>query len=388
MFVYAVVLFGFEEWASGMLAGLFHLGVYGPTVVLSITAGIILDRVRRDRVLLATMMAIGICIAIVAALSRFAGTDEPGMMAMLMVGAVVVYGSFFVALRPAFYAVLSTLADREHLGRDTVSVTLVSSATYPLAPIAVGLLRPVLDWPALFGVMALLAATAMLLGLVRLGDIDTGTAEGPKAAAGLRGDVTELLELLRNHPVIFQLLILLSLACVMLFGPFQVLIPDLAASVLRLDEMWQGVYMGVLGAGVVFGTALSYRIRSSEYLGIWLLWCTAAGALVSLGVALGSTLVSTICLFAASTAMGILISLVTVVIQQATPDGFRGRLLGIYTLLFTGLTAIGGFAAGVLADMIPMPVLLPAISVSCTVLTIALWLSTDQLQNYSGRDSN
>ena len=388
MFVYAVVLFGFQEWTSGMLAGLFHLGVYGPTVVLSIAAGIILDRVRRDRVLIATMMAIGVCIAVVAVLSRFAGTDAPGMMAALMVGAVVVYGSFFVALRPAFYAVLSTMATRENLGRDTVSVTLVSSATYPLAPIAVGLLRPILDWPALFGVMALLAIAAMLMGLVRLGDVDPGTTARPKAAAGLRGDVTELLKLLGNYPVILQLLLLLSLACMLLFGPFQVLIPDLAASVLELDEMWQGIYMGVLGAGVVVGTALSYRIRSSEHLGIWLLACTTTGALISLGVALGPALVSAICLFVASTAMGILISLVTVVIQQATPDAFRGRLLGIYTLLFTGLTAIGGFIAGVLADIIPMTVLLPAISVGCAALTLPLWLGAHQLRNYSARDSS
>lgn len=365
MFMYAVVVFGFEELGSGALAGAFHLGAYGPTVVLSIVAGILLDRLSRDRVLMGTIAALAVSIALVGALTAVA--REGGATTVgLMVGAVFVYGSFFVPLRPAYYAVLSRLAARdEDLSRDTVSVTLVSSASYPLAPVIVGLLRAELDWPALFGLMALMCLAALGLSVVRLEDDAEVDGDHPRAAAELRSNIAAIAEFLRDQPVVWQLLALFSLVCLMIFGPFQVLLPDLAADAFELHETAQGLYMSALGVGIVVGTIASYRLRSRARPGRVLMVASAVGVIASFPVALVSPAVSAAALLIASSAMGAVIALSAVVVQEATPEHLRGRLMALYTLLFTGLTAIGGFLGGVAADLLPMTALL----VGCSAVT-------------------
>lgn len=384
MFMYAVVLFGFEEFASGTLAGTFHLGAYGPAVVLSVVVGVALDRLSRQRVLLATIAALVICMSVMAVLSG--QIDDASNMPLLasLIAVTFVYGGFYVALRPSYYAVLALLASTQNLGRDTVSVSLVSSLAYPLSPVAVGLLRVPFDWPMIFALMALLSTAA--LGLVFLSLRQVGTSSMPTDSgdsATFIGDVAEIRRYLRDHPVIWQLLVLFSLICLMIFGPFQVLIPALAADAMALHETWQGVYMGLLGAGVVIGAIISYRLREVHAMGRLLIITTVVGVVTSVLVPILSPLWSGLAILVASSCLGVVITLVTVVIQREVPEGLRGRLLGIYNSLFTGLTAVGGFAAGIASDFSPIPILIVVVSLSCFFGIFLCIAGGKQLRRYT-----
>lgn len=64
---------------------------------------------------------------------------------------------------------------------------------------------------------------------------------------------------------------------------------------------------------------------------------------------------SLVLLFVMGVASILIFNLANNLLQTSTPDELRGRVMSIYSLMFFGLTPIGGFFAGVFTDMVGAP---------------------------------
>jgi MFS family permease len=61
------------------------------------------------------------------------------------------------------------------------------------------------------------------------------------------------------------------------------------------------------------------------------------------------------------------------IVQSLVPDNLRGRVMGVYTLIFFGSMPIGSLLAGSLAAWIGEPVTVMIGAIMLLVLAIAAW---------------
>jgi MFS family permease len=146
------------------------------------------------------------------------------------------------------------------------------------------------------------------------------------------------------------LLIVILVAIIGTFGyNFTVVLPLVTRFVLDSGEVALGFMTGAVGLGALIA-ALSLASRATVTRRMLFAGGVAFGVLLA-GVALSQWLWLTlgILLFLgiANTAFA---STANTSLQLTTPDHLRGRVMGLYMLLFAGSTPIGGYLTGVLAE--------------------------------------
>jgi predicted MFS family arabinose efflux permease len=158
-----------------------------------------------------------------------------------------------------------------------------------------------------------------------------------------------------NHPRVRTILSLF--AVVGIFGwSYSVLMPAFAHDVLHLDASGYGMLMAGSGVGALIaaltvasaGHILPTRFMALGGIGIF----SAALALFAFNqnLYLGTLLLALV-------GFGIVLYFSTsnMVLQSIVPDEMRGRVMGIWTLLFGGMIPLGSLQAGLMADVIGTP---------------------------------
>jgi MFS family permease len=163
-------------------------------------------------------------------------------------------------------------------------------------------------------------------------------------------------------PAVFVIIILVAI--VGTFGyNFTVMLPLLARYV--LDEGSAG--LGFMTAAVGLGALISaLMLASRESATKYTLFAGGMGFTVMLfAVALSDwflvTLLFLLLLGVANTAFA---ATANTSLQVATPDHLRGRVMGLYMLLFAGSTPIGGYLTGYMAEHLGVPM---AIGINATM---------------------
>jgi MFS family permease len=165
----------------------------------------------------------------------------------------------------------------------------------------------------------------------------------------LKGDLTEGLKYMWQDPIIRGLFTLIVAPC-FLAAPYAVLMPIFARDVLQVDSSGYGLLMSAIGVGAVCG-ALGVASLRAGHRGRWLiLW--------SLAFPLSLILFSLSQWFAPSIGFLVLVgasqiaqqSLAASLLQLASADEFRGRVVSFFALLNNGLTRLGGVQAGAVSQ--------------------------------------
>ncbi len=177
-------------------------------------------------------------------------------------------------------------------------------------------------------------------------------------ASSEHGAVGQALEGFRyvwNHPR--PLTILALFAVVGIFGwSYSVLMPAFAHDVLHLGEQGYGMLMAASGVGALLaaltvataGQAFPSRVLALG--GVWIF--SVALALFAFNRNLYLALV-----LLAISGFGIVLYFSTsnTVLQTIVPDEMRGRVMGIWTLVFGGMMPLGSLQAGFIGDLLGTP---------------------------------
>jgi MFS family permease len=135
---------------------------------------------------------------------------------------------------------------------------------------------------------------------------------------------------------------------------FTVLIPPLAANVLGSDAAGYGFLMTASGLGAL-GAAIALIIGGRPHP------VRIAGGAIVLGIASVALSLSTsfplsLALMIPIGAGGItMAATANATIQLAVPDGLRGRVMSVYTTVFSASIPIGGLAVGAVASVAGIP---------------------------------
>ncbi len=342
---------------SPMMLGLLSVARFGPALVGAPIAGVLTDRLPRRLVVLVTQ-----------ALSLL----QASVLAVLtLTGAVAVWQVLALALFQGIVDTLDTPA-RQTLQVDIVGVEDLQSAV-SLNSSAFNAARMV--GPALAGVLVALwgegicfaiNAASYLAVLVALLTIST-SAQTRVAPASLRRDLAEGVRYAWCERRVRTMLA--AIAVTSAFGlSYTTLLPVFAREVLRGGVRGFGLLMASGGLGAVFGALVTAARRGTGRTGI----VTAVGQ-----GSLGLGLIALACTrsLAVAAAWMVVIGL-GVATQLSTTNGFlqttapphmRGRVVSLYIWLFSGLSPIGGFAAGWVAEHVGAPWTAAGAGIACAL---------------------
>ncbi|MBI2383356.1 MAG: MFS transporter [Gammaproteobacteria bacterium] len=357
---YSVILYLQEAVGSDLLAGA-GLGLcFGPPLLFGWFAGALCDRMAPVRLI---HMAQAVFVAALVTLAwADAAVPVPAARVPWVLGAAGLAGIAWSFVAPARMAALAQLVPAAQLKAASVLFNLLVMLGFGLGPVLIGVLRQS-GWPSVFaGAAACFVAASLLLLPISAG----------RAAAGSRrsvlGDIREGFAAVARQDLVRQLLLAGVMAYAMM-GPLQILLPRLARSRLGLDELGQGLYLGLLALSLIVGGVACLALARRVHHGRTILWGTAAAGVAFAALGASSVLgLSAALLGLIGIAGGVVVSLIAAGIQANAPPAVRGRILSMFTISSQVVPAASGVLAGALLNALG---LVPAIHLAGALLVAA-----------------
>jgi predicted MFS family arabinose efflux permease len=241
---------------------------------------------------------------------------------------------------------VSDLVDRRDVANAVALNSVVMNGARIVGPAFAGMLI------AAFGVALafLLNGVSFVAVLVALLAVRTEGRPDPAGRLGIReGVLGAIAYAARTPPVAFTLGLMVVVSLLVL--NFNVVVPLIARNVLDQGAHGFGLLMSCLGAGAVaggFGVALLRRGQPplSFLVGSAATLCAGFAALALVG----HFAVAAIALALLGCCQIIFTTGCNTMLQLTAPNDLRGRVMGLYTMTFAGMTPFGSLLVGLIAE--------------------------------------
>lgn len=351
------------------------LGIVGaarvtPYILLSIPAGIVVDRFDRRMVLIVTDVARGITMLGLAALVIFEAPLIP-IVALTILAAC--FSTFFA---PAIGALLPSLTrDESELGPANSAWATLDNLAFVVGPALAGLLIYAGGLPlaflinaASFGIVAII-----LWKLPRASRTAPAVSASPASTdAGLTAPKAPFLSEVRSRLRPLSGMTLINATDNFVFGGLSVLTVVIAVDVLKQGDAATGYLNAAIGVGGMLGAIVSTVLVLGRRLGPPLL---GGGIVLGIGlIALGPTgsLLAALIAMTVAAAGSLLVDVVsTTLFQRTVPDEIRGRTLGLLSTVSVSAYAAGSLLLPVGAAVFNVVSMLIAAGVLMVLATIA-----------------
>lgn len=331
--------------SSALALGLVSFAMSVPTLLLMPMGGVTADRVERRKILIYTQWAMGILAAITGVL---VATHHLQLWHLYVVALLLGVATAYDL--PAYQAFYPQLIEREELGQAIALNQATFNGSRIIGP---ALAAMVVTWwgtsAAFFANAASFLAVIFSLSFIRSRPPAVGRGGG-----GAMQMMKEGVAYVRERPILQALLGVTGLTTFFVFPNLAVLMPFYALHVLHVGSASLGTLMAVSGAGSFLG-AVSLLNVPRERRGVSI---TLAGVTITLTLTLlawsHSLWLSTGVVFFQSMAISFSVGLASIMVQETVPDALRGRVMSLYSLMFTGIMPFATLAITGLADSIGM----------------------------------
>ncbi len=346
-------------WTGSAAAlGLLGAASFLPLLLFTLPSGVVSDRWDRTHIVVVTHLAAMGGSAAIAALVHL-GVRSPELIGA---GAFLMYTCYAVS-KPALSAIFPSLVPQPEIPQATALNSLSFLLGQLAGPLLAGLCVS-LGVPALGFALNALSYLAVIVVVAVLG---AGRPAQRRARASMASDLADSGRYLRRDRRTSAMLVVVAVS-VPVLDVIRTLAPALTAQQGVQDEGAAAIVAASLGLGAAIGLVVS--TRAYDTLG--------PGRVLPVGlIGMGISAVGVIVaggpptLLVATTALGIMYGLVfatsTAAIQAAVPDGLRGRVMSVHTLVHLGtrplllpvagaVAAAAGIAAAIGACVMLLPV--------------------------------
>jgi MFS family permease len=330
-----------ELTGSPLAVGVLALCQFLPFTLLSLPAGVLLDRLDARRVVVATQ-ALSLGFAAVLAAVTLAGIVTTWQVYVL----TVLRGVVLVLDNPARQALTFQMVGRHELANAVALNSTLFNAARVVGPALGGVL---VAWVGVGTCFAANAASflAVLVSLLRMRPGELFPLDRDGDAPGLVRGVREAVVFVRRTRPVAVVLVTVLAVTTFAFN-LNVLLPVLARETLAAGADTFGILSACFGAGALAG-ALTAALRGRASRLVFLAGTGVFGLAQLLLAPLESLPAAGALLFAAGAAFTTWTANGNATLQLAVPDRLRGRVLGLYFLAFNGSMPLGGLLAGWLA---------------------------------------
>ncbi len=332
----------YQLTGSKALLGVVAAAGTAPMLLFSTWGGWAADRFPKRSVLICTQTVMMILAFIFAGLV-WSGKIQPWEIILLgLFGGVVM--AFDMPARQSFVV---EIASREDLMNAISLNSAMFNGARIVGPAVAGLLMAKVGIALCFFIDGV-SFIAVLAGLFLM-----RVAPPPPSAIG--GALAQSLEGFRyvwNHTRVRTIFALFAI--VGIFGwSYSVLMPAFAHDILHLGEQGYGLLLGASGVGALIGALTTATFgstlqpRQMALGGVWLF-----SAMLLIFAFNRNLYVAMLCLAGAGFGMMLFFSTSNTTVQTIVPDEMRGRVMGIWALIFGGMTPFGSLEAGALAHYV------------------------------------
>lgn len=359
-----------QSWLVYRLSGsAFALGVvafasYAPVLAVAPIAGVAADRVRRYRLVVVTQVLLMLIALALGAVVATGHATVPIIVAAAAVTGVV--SAFDIPARQSF--LVEMVGPEDLPGAIALNASIFNAARMVGPAVAGVLVAEVGEGPCFLLNAASYVAVLVALSRMRLERPGAAPASAPTTGflAGVR--------YVQSQPVLRTLLLLLGVVGSLGF-PWGILLPVFAGEVFGVGPRGYGLLLAAAGIGAVLsGLRLASRRYSRlEHRRNLLVGLTSLGGGVT-GLALSGSL-HVAMVFQALAGFGMIRYAATTntLLQLVVEDRYRGRVMGLYTVMFLGTAPLGSLVLGAVAEQFGAP---PAALLSGSVsLAAAAWLA-------------
>ncbi|HTT68183.1 MAG TPA: MFS transporter [Gemmatimonadales bacterium] len=335
-----------------------------PIMLVSLPAGVFVDRVNKRRLVVLTQ-TLSLLQALVLAILIWTHR-----IALWQVAAIAVFlGTVNAFDTPARQAFVIEMVGREDLGTAIALNSSAFNAARVVGPSLAGILIGAvgLGWCYFLNAVSYVAVIWGLLKMrlapfVRPDHSGDGWAQFREGARFVRRD-RRVLALVG------------MMAVVSVFGfPFLVLMPVFARDVLRVGPSGLGFMSASVGVGAVIAALGLAMFGPRVGKGRILMWTGPiyGAALVSFAAAPAFALALP-ALALAGAAMILNNAVTNTLLQTIVPDALRGRVMGFYAFVFLGMAPFGAFQAGWLAEHLGAPMAVAVGGLVCGLSSLVIW---------------
>ena len=325
---------------SGLWLGIVAFADFFPVLLLGAIAGAAADRWDRLKV-----VKRGQVLSLLQAAVLFGLTASGHMNVWLLVALTACQGVIVAFNQPARLALIPSLVDHPDLAAAIAINSIVFNLARFIGPMAAGLAIVWSGVAAAFAVNALsYVAFLLVLTRIRVAPADFDSVRQRSFTAELRDGIRYT----ATHPAIAALLILL-IAIGIGVRPLTELLPGFAAEVFRAGAFGFSVLASSIGAGAILGGLWLAQRAGSANLTRVAVFATLGGALAAIAVTATTLMwIAVPCIAAFGFCVSAAGIAIQTLVQMASDRAMRGRVMGLYGLVFRGAPAIGALMAGVL----------------------------------------
>ena len=329
----------------------FLLGAVGfasqiPVFIMAPIGGIVADRFRRQRVVIATQVMSMILAAILAGLTLSHRIQVWQIMVLAALLGVV--NAFDIPARQAF---LIDMVGREDLMNAIALNSSMFNGARIIGPAVAGILVASIGegWCFFANAVSYIAVIVGLL-LMRI----QHAAKLATSGSPLENIREGFAFALGKGP--FRLILLL-LGLVSFVGmPYAVLMPVFADQILHGGARGLGILMGATGIGALLGAASLAARVGVKGLGKLIGFCAGGFGFSLIFFAFSKIFwLSTVLLLPVGFFMMVQMASSNTLIQTMVPDKLRGRIIAVYSMMFMGMAPFGALSAGTVAHRLGAP---------------------------------
>ncbi len=342
----AEALLVYRLTGSSLLLGTVAFAGQIPIALCATAGGYVADRFDRRKIVIVTQTLSMILAGVLAflTLTRRVTVGEVILLAALM----GVVNGFDIPTRQAF---LVQMVGREDLMNAIALNSSMFQGARVVGPVIAGIIVYKIGegWCFFANSASYIAVIAGLLMMRVARRIPERRTDSP-----LR-HVTEGFRFARDTVPIRALLMLIAL--VSLVGmPYSVLMPVFAVKILHGTARTYGMLMGATGVGALIGGLTLASRRGVSGLGRWVaMACGGFGTCLVLFSQSRWYLASLCVLVPMGFSMMTQMASSNTLIQVMVPDRLRGRIMGVYSIVFMGMAPLGSLLCGALAERIGAP---------------------------------
>jgi MFS family permease len=313
-----------------------------PFFLLSLVAGVFVDRIDTRRLLITTQAAAMLVSVVLAVVTLTGLATLPVVYALAALG-----GLILVFDSPGRQTLTFQMVGPSELPNAVALNSGLFNASRVVGPALAGVTIAV----AGVGLCFVVNAVSFLAVLVALKEmrVEELTPVVKNRDTRVLAGIREGLAWSARSPIALTVLVVVTIVSTVGFN-FNVLVPLLASQTLDVSAWMFGVLSASFGLGALAGALATATLRSASPRTF------AAGAvgfsLAMLALAPVHTVgIALVLLFALGLCFSLFTASANALVQLASPDHLRGRVVSLYLFAFAGLAPVGGLVAGWLAQV-------------------------------------
>lgn len=345
-----------------------------PVLLFTLLGGVAADRFKKKKLLIITQS-----LSILPAILLGVMTDFKIITPLLIIIIAFLLGTVSAFDLPARQSFLIEMVQKGRLMNAIALNSAAFNGARIIGPLLAGFTIAYADVATCFYINAL----SFLAAIIALSKIKTVPPEQQvhwQSLSVFLHDLREGFRFIRLNKDILRIMILVAVFS--LFGiPFVTMLPVFAEDILKVGAKGLGYLGGASGLGA-FTAALIIAYKGEIKSGGFLMSIAAIIFSMSLMVFSLSHNYHASLIILLFTGWGIVsfLALGNSFIQLTVPDGLRGRIMSVYTLLFLGLSPIGNSIIGLIADLFGANRAITIGSIICLITTTLMIRGLKRLQ--------